>query len=244
MQADGHLYHTTQNRGKMAIEIGAIDAHILNQFKDLVTCNSYIRERTRDTNFISGHTSVSWTVHDIGFRNAINAAGVPYGAKSKLIAPPEQPHSVPDYWRGIIDADGSLGITGQGFPFCSLVTSSHALANGFCNLIEQHCGYRPTTRPNKRDGVYNIMIIKESAQTLIKYLYQGSYIGLNRKRTSAQSAMEWVRPVGTKTKAEQLWSENQKTYALSHSIDETIAFTRRTRVAVEAMVRKLKRQKI
>lgn len=241
MQADGHLYQTTQNRGKMIVELAKSDSHLLLRFKDLITCNSYLGERTRDTNFKSGYTSTSLSVHDLGFRTAINKAGIPYGPKSKVIAPPKESYSQSDYWRGIIDADGSLGITSQGFPFCSLITTSDALAVAFFDLIEAHCGYRPNVNPNKRDRAYNIVVIKEAAQKLVNFLYKDACIGLDRKSAEAHNIMQWKRSVDSRPKNERLWSIKEKEYAISHSIEETIKFTKRTKIAVEGMVRKLKR---
>lgn len=243
IQADGHLYSTTQNRGRLTVELQKNDAAILFKFKDIVTCKSYIRERTRNTNFKSGYTSISWNVNDIGFRSAVNKAGIPYGPKSKLISPPTVPYSKSDYWRGIIDADGSLGMTSQGFPFCSLITTSDALASAFFDLVELHCGYRPIVKPNKRDKAYNIIIIKENAQKLIHFLYNGSCIGLDRKNVAAQAILQWSRPIHSRPKKERLWSNSEKIYAMNHTIDETMNFTKRTRIAVEGMVRKMKRHR-
>lgn len=226
MQADGSLRANTRNRGMMAIEISKKDEHILYEFKELVTCNSYLRERTRDTNFKSGHTSTTWSVHDWGFRDAINEAGVPYGSKSKVIEPPKKPFSISDYWRGIIDADGSLGITGQGFPFCSLVTTSTPLAEAYFDLIENLVGYRPTTKRNNRDDAYNIMVNNENAQTLVRFLYGNATICLDRKRLSAERVLQWIRIEKPRTKTIR-WSIEEDNYMLSHTVSETALFTGR-----------------
>jgi hypothetical protein len=237
MQADGHLQMNSRNRGKLSIEIGEKDADILYQFKKLVGCVSHIRKRTRNTNFKDNYTSISWTVHDLGFRTAINEAGVPYGPKSSIIKPPDSDHVKRDYWRGIIDADGSVGITGLGFPFISLVTSSTFLAESFFDLIEEHCGYRPNVKPNKRDGIRNIIIAKEKAQALIQYLYADSCIGLKRKAILAKQALKWKRPENFRSIDVIRWSEKEVAYVLSHTMEESIKFTGRTKIAIEAKIR-------
>jgi len=226
----------------MSIEIGVKDSHILYEFKNLVTCNSFIRERTRDTNFKSNHTSISWTVHDWGFRNAINEAGVPYGKKSFTIQPPKQEYVQSDYWRGIIDADGSLGITAQGFPFCSLVTSSEPLAEAYFDLIEQLTDFRPTTKKNKRDGVYNIMVWKERAKILVKFLYENASIALDRKRTSASEIMNWQRQPKMPRSQMKRWTDEEKEFVMTHSVAESMRFLQRPLGSIYGIRNYLKRK--
>ena len=50
---------------------------------------------------------------------------VPVGKKSYIICPPKEEFSEVDYWRGIIDGDGSLGIAKSlgNAPFLSVITA-------------------------------------------------------------------------------------------------------------------------
>lgn len=123
-QTDGHLYEQSRNRGKLRIEIGKQDAEILETFKRLLPFNSSIRYRVRTTNFGKNYESVIWTVCDKGFRDCLKDWGFPVGKKSEIIKTPCVEFSQTDYFRGLIDGDGSLGLTANGFPFVSLVTSS------------------------------------------------------------------------------------------------------------------------
>ncbi|MGW3505667.1 hypothetical protein ACWDMY_34110 [Streptomyces globisporus] len=65
-----------------------------------------------------------WTLCDREARATVNGLGLPYGRKSRKITPPRVEFSRRDYLRGVIDADGSVGHTGQGLPFVSLTTAS------------------------------------------------------------------------------------------------------------------------
>jgi hypothetical protein len=111
------------------------DRGILEKFKDLIYVNSSIRERTRDTNFKKQYKSVILSVFDYEFRTALNKLGLPYGRKSKIITAPIVPFSEVDYWRGIVDGDGSLGMTAKSLPFVSLVTTSPNLYLAYIDFI-------------------------------------------------------------------------------------------------------------
>lgn len=67
------------------------------------------------------------------------------------------------FWRGVIDGDGSLGFTKDGLPFISLVTASEQLRNDYLKYIHPVTGKKFNPQRNVRDGVYNILILKENA---------------------------------------------------------------------------------
>lgn len=99
-----------------------------------------------------------------------------------------------DYWRGIIDGDGSLGFTKNGIPYISLVTCSEILSNQYIIFLEQIIGYKKITTKNKRDSAYNIMVTNENAQKVIKRLYYKDCLSINRKYNMAIDIINWIRP--------------------------------------------------
>ncbi|MFI1368289.1 hypothetical protein [Streptomyces griseochromogenes] len=117
LQADGHLAKGVGQKGRLTVEISAQDIDLLREFQKLTPYNSSIRERTRSTNFAEMHTAAIWSVCSLEARTTINELGLPYGRKSKTIAPPNVEFPRCDYLRGLIDADGSVGFTSKGFPF-------------------------------------------------------------------------------------------------------------------------------
>ena len=193
-QTDGHLACNTQNRGRFSVELQAADDTLLKHLQEIVPVYSSISYRKRDTNFKKAYRSVVWTVCDLGFRTALNELGVPYGKKSRIVAPPSVPFSERDYFRGVIDGDGSLGYTGNGFPFLSLTTKSPALAAGYSGFVHRVTGKERTTAPNARDGMYNIVVFKEDAQAMARALYTGATIALPRKAAAADEIADWIRP--------------------------------------------------
>lgn len=215
-QTDGHLRKSSRNRGSLDVEIQEQDCSILEQFTNLISVHSIIRERTRNTNFKNKHTSVIWSVYDLEFRTALNELGLPYGKKSKTISIPIVQFSEVDYWRGIIDGDGSLGITAKQYPFISLITTSQSLRDAYTEFIFKKTEQMKMTSPNKRDNAYNICVFKEDAQKLISELYYPGCLCLDRKLKSAEIAKSWMRPINMIKKTWQVhkWTTNEDSVVL------------------------------
>ncbi|MGW0121619.1 hypothetical protein [Streptomyces sp. NPDC003327] len=203
LQADGHLGHGTRRRGRLRVEIGGRDIGILREFQRLTPYISSISERTRSTNFSPSHHSAIWTLCALEARTILNQLGLPYGKKSMKITPPRVPFSRPDYLRGVIDADGSVGFTGQGYPFISLTTASTAIGAYLCHYAKKGTGAERQIARNTRDGIYNILYTKEAAVRLAEHLYYPGCLALERKQSAAASLSAWVRPPGMKVRPPQ-----------------------------------------
>ncbi|MFF4005764.1 hypothetical protein [Streptomyces sp. NPDC001717] len=194
LQADGHLAQGPGQKGKLTAEINARDIHILREFQQLTPYYSSITERVRQTNFAESHHSATWCVSSLEARTIVNELGIPYGKKSLTIKPPRTEFSRPDYLRGIIDADGSLGWTAQGWPFLALTSASTAIAAYLCHYGKKITGTERTTSRNTRDGVYNICYYKETAQQLAAHFYYDGCLALAHKKANADAIQAWVRP--------------------------------------------------
>ncbi|WP_179200315.1 hypothetical protein [Streptomyces sp. NRRL B-24085] len=198
LQADGHLQRGAGKKGKLSVELSARDVDLLRRFQELTPYYSSITERTRSTNFAQVHTSVTWTLCSLEARTRLNELGLPYGRKSRTIAPPSVEFAPNDYLRGIIDADGSVGFTRQGLPFISLTTQSTAIGAYLCSHAESVTGAERTLKRNARDGIYNVLYATENAQQLVAHLYYPGCLSLARKQSAADSLAAWVRPAGMK----------------------------------------------
>ncbi|MCX4542036.1 hypothetical protein [Streptomyces sp. NBC_01565] len=194
LQADGHLTQGAGRKGRLTAEINIRDVHILREFQQLTPYYSSITERVRTTNFAEHAHSATWTLCALEARTVVNELGIPYGKKSRTIKPPRAGFSRPDYMRGIIDADGSLGWTAQGFPFLSLTSASTAIAAYLCHYAKKITGTERTITRNKRDGIYNVCYYKETAQQLAAHLYYPGCLALEHKKANADSIAGWVRP--------------------------------------------------
>ncbi|PJE57482.1 MAG: hypothetical protein COU82_01735 [Candidatus Portnoybacteria bacterium CG10_big_fil_rev_8_21_14_0_10_38_18] len=246
-QTDGSLSSPKKfpNKGKFQIEINAKDLHILKSFKKLFPLvYSSTKKRIRDTNFKNNHISYTWTVSDKSFRDEINELGVPYGKKSEIIYPPKTDFCERDYIRGLIDGDGSLGITARKVPFASFTVKSENLKNYLLDIIEKITGERKRLNKNKRDDIYNIMINREKAQKIIKYLYYPKCLCLKRKLKSAKIALNWKRPKGlVRILNKKFWDKIQDKYILNHKINESCNYLKRTRRSIGMRLWRLRNNK-
>lgn len=194
LQMDGHLAAGTGKRGRLMVEIAHRDVAVLQRFRELSPYPSSIRERTRATNFAESYRSATWTLCALEARERLVELGLPYGKKSQKVKPPRVPFSRRDYVRGVIDADGSVGTTGQGLPFVGLTTASTAIATYLCFYVRQTIGAERRAGRNARDGVYNVLYTKEAAVDLARHLYYPGALALQRKQEAARVAMQWTRP--------------------------------------------------
>ncbi|WP_406474830.1 hypothetical protein [Streptomyces sp. NBC_01615] len=197
LQADGHLAKGPGQKGRLTVEINARDVALLREFQTLTPYYTSITERTRSTNFAETHTSARWSLCSLQARTKINELGLPYGRKSKRIAPPRVEFSRRDYLRGVIDADGSLGYTAQGYPFISLTTASTAICAYLCFYARKITDVERRPRRNQRDDIYNITYVTKGAQALAEHLYYPGCLSLQRKQVSADSVANWMCPTGT-----------------------------------------------
>ena len=197
---DGNLSLYTRNRGKVTLEISEKDRDILYQINKLVPGG--IRHRQRVTNFSNGKIFVSftWENHKKEFREELMSYGFPYENKSENALPPSSEYNEKGFWRGVIDGDGSLGYTANGFPFLSFVTKSEQLKTAYLKFLLTHFEIAKLPNRNTRDFIYNICVYKENAQRVSDFLYKNSGIFIPRKYNKYLEVKRWVRPLTMKKK--------------------------------------------
>ncbi|MFF2508798.1 hypothetical protein ACFVTY_36340 [Streptomyces sp. NPDC058067] len=218
LQADGHLAQGAGQKGSLTAEINIRDIGILRRFQELTPYNSSIRERTRETNFAKTHHSATWTLCSLEARTKLNELGLPYGRKSKQIAPPRVPFSRRDYLRGMIDADGSVGYTSKDLPFVALTTQSTAIAAYLCFYARKITKVERHPKRNARDGIYNVMYAREAAQKLSAHLYYPGCLALERKQSAADSLIDWTRPADMRAACtKRRWKEWEDRVLLKHN---------------------------
>ena len=232
IQCDGHLSQSTRNRGRIQIELKDGDEELLEKFGKLSKHNYSVKKRTRDTNFKKNYTSVSLSIYNRDFRTEINSLGIPYGKKSDIIVMPNNISEI-DYFRGIIDADGTLGITATGLPFIGFTTQSESLAKSFINFIHETVGQKKSLNRNNRDHIYSIIVMKENAQAIIRKLYYNDCLCLARKLQKAREALSWQRPKEMKKIISKRWDEQEVEYIKTHTIEESVKKLKRTKSSIK-----------
>ena len=221
LQTDGSLSWGKGLKGHVAIEIQRRDESILDEFRRMTPYPSTITRRTRDTNFKNGYESSKWSMHSLEGRLKLIKLGLIAGRKSDRIAPPSVKHSAPDYVRGLIDGDGSVGFTAKGYAFVSFVTASEFLHDYVSDFVFEAIGCRHRASRNARDGVFNLMYVNEPAVDLARVLYGARGIALERKQTLADKVSLWERPPGMRRRPEwKRWTPDQDEVVLAHSVTE------------------------
>jgi len=243
VQTDGSLsrFGRFPNKGKLQIEVGERDIHILKSFRKLFPfVYSSISPRIRDTNFKNNYRSYVLGIFNMAFREEINQLGIPYGKKSEIIYPSSNDFSERDYIRGLIDGDGSVGLTNRGIPFISITIASDKLKNYLFDIIEKITGESKKITRNKRDNIYNIMINREKAQKFIKYLYYPRCLALKRKLKKVKEILKWKRPKNLKRIFSKFWEPWEDKYILNHSIEESRVYLKRTERSIKMRFWRLK----
>lgn len=215
-QTDGYLSNGGSHKGRFEIELQAGDENVLMALQAMVPHHSLIRHRTRTTNFIDDYASVVWTVTPRGFRSLLLGAGVPVGRKSMVVAPPPPPYVESDYFRGLVDGDGSIGFTARNIPFVSLTTSSDAIATAYLGFLKSITGKIKTCHRNRRDDVYNLMVMREDAVMVASILYPEGCLAISRKSEAATQVRNWRRPTKMKRISSAAWDHEQDLVVLAN----------------------------
>ncbi len=215
IQSDGNLIRTNKalpNKGRMSIELSIKDVEILKKIKEIIPVFSSIGTRKRNTNFKNDYESVSLRVYSKQFRETINYYGVSYGKKSNNINVPNVEYIENDYWRGIIDGDGSLGFTKDGRVYISLVTNSEMLIQSYFKFLYKITGKIYTRNRNVRDKAYNLIVFNEDAKKLCKALYYKDCLSINRKYDMSVRIEQFNVPPYVNHK----WSKEDKLFIMNN----------------------------
>ena len=88
-----------------------------------------------------------------------------------------------DFWRGVMDGDGSLGILASGYAYFGLVGSRRLLEAFLLFLKSNGLGARMTIRPDKT--IFQIATAGYIAEKIVVFLYRNATVALDRKAASA-----------------------------------------------------------
>lgn len=236
---DGSLYFNTRNRGKVTIELNKKDDELLYKLQQQIP-NSSVTPRTRNTNFKQHSETMVFANYRKEFREFFIANGIPKENKSICGTIPSTPYSESDFWRGVYDGNGSIGLTSNSEPFTSLVTKSEPLKNELLNLLKTKFGIIKNINPNKRDHVYNIVLKNEDAIEFTKFIYQNASIYMKRKHDEYTKIQKWIR---TKPKLSKTsWSDTEIEYIKTHTIQESMTHLNRTKSSIKTQLWRLQQK--
>lgn len=237
---DGNLYFNTRNRGKVQIELSYDDKDIIEKIQKHFYYKSYINTRNRDTNFIKNYKSIIWSCHQQEFREELLKLGIPKNNKSELANVPLVKYNKNAFWRGVIDGDGSIGITKNNEPFISLVIVSEQLAQKYLMFLKDEFNIVKIVNRNKRDNVYNITVKNEDAINLGNYIYKNSTIYMDRKYKKYSEFKKWKR---TKKKINaKTWTDEEDNFILNNNVEKSMKTLNRTESSIKTRLWRLKKK--
>ena len=92
-----------------------------------------------------------------------------------------------DFWRGVTDGDGSLGILETGYTYFSLVGSRRLLEAFLLFLRNNDLAAKMTIRPDKT--IFQIATAGYTAEKIVHFLYANADVTLDRKAVIAAKIM-------------------------------------------------------
>ncbi|MFC8383421.1 LAGLIDADG family homing endonuclease [Nocardia sp. NPDC057272] len=238
LQTDGSHEGDLNGKGRISLELAVRDESVLTHLAAALPCYSSIGHRTRATNFAAHSETATLRFYDRATRRAFAELGVAVGRKATEIRPPLTPYSEADYLRGLLDGDGSIGFTRKGEPFVSFVTASPSAAEFFCRAVRKVCGVERSCRPNRRDGVANVMVLNHAAARLAAWTwYSPDVIGVERKRIAAARVACWSPPperAGRYGALRKRWTAADDSVVLEYGSAEAAELLGRTVSSVSA----------
>lgn len=237
---DGSIYLTTQNRGRITIELKYDDKELLVKLQKYIP-TATIRERTRNTNFKQNAHSVLWIEHNKEFRDKFIKYGIPIHDKSVTGTIPKCRYHEADFWRGIIDGNGSVGFTKKNEPFISLVTKSEKLKDDYLDMLSRKFNIVKIINQNKRDHIYNITVKNEDAICVGDFIYENANIYMLRKYDAYSKFNTWHRT--TKRMIQKSWSDYELSYITSHTMQDSIITLHRSKSSIKTKLWRLSKVK-
>jgi hypothetical protein len=96
-----------------------------------------------------------------------------------------------DFWRGMVDADGSIFLCknrGQLFPVLSMSQSGKNVMLQFSAYIKRISSYVFNPKPH---GGWTVAMNGNKARDIINHLYYDGCVGLERKVVAAEECKKW-----------------------------------------------------
>lgn len=101
-----------------------------------------------------------------------------------------------DFWRGVVDGDGTVSYynsSGNKYPYLALSSASSELIQQFSDFIEENVTYAPchieTRKIEGYNDIYTIRLTCKSGVAAVKFLYDGCSISLDRKKVVADEIL-------------------------------------------------------
>lgn len=173
LMADGNVSYLSENSAYISLVLNNKDRDHLEKFQSFLNSNHAIIE-------IKKQNTLRVSVSSIELARALSYYGVvPNKSRTASIKTLQVERN---FWRGVIDGDGSLGFS-KGKPILQLV-GSLALVTQFENFVKA-LGTKTNASVRPHKSIYAFRLSGTAAQFVIGVLYKDARTFLNRKRKIA-----------------------------------------------------------
>lgn len=181
MMADGCV----QNSGKsyaISLSLAVVDYRHVELFRDFIAPQAKVFERKKNIG-----ASCTFRVRSRLLGEALIRLGVT-PRKSFTAKVCDELALNRDFWRGEIDGDGSIHLIAEGYWALNLVGSHDGMMQfaAFCSHILP--GFDPTVKATA--NIFRVSMAGRKAAIILKALYDGCSVALERKRLLALEAIK------------------------------------------------------
>ena len=124
------------------------------------------------------------------------------------------------------------------------MTASEAMAQFYCDVIQEICGVKRGCQPNQRDAVANILVLNRAAAKLAAWAwYSPDVVSIDRKMRAATQVAAWTPDPANVARydiARRPWIPEEEQIVRAHSIKEAAKLLGRTEQNVRNRKRRLR----
>jgi len=183
--ADGYLHQGRHGAKRVCLRLKASDATHIEKFVRYIESNSRIYlydDNTASVQIASDDLADLMIGHGVVFR------------KSMTVSAPEYLRYDRDFWRGVVDGDGCIGVPKRRVD---LVSGSQVLLDQYADFVEYKLGFRPNVHYRKDSRTKSVSISHLRGEALIRVLYSGASVYLDRKYGRAMQALRFSSSLET-----------------------------------------------
>lgn len=168
--ADGWVYKKNNNNHQIGLSLKQSDYSHLQKFKDFLNSDAPIKPKKGN--------AIVFQINNSRIARDLELFGIT-SRKSLTYSPPEFCLNSPDFWRGMVDGDGSIGV--QGGKIRVMLCGSKDAVFGFWNWVKTFTDVKAV--PFERgEGLWYFWTSCKHAQKAIQKMYENGGTSLDRKK--------------------------------------------------------------
>lgn len=183
-------------KNRITVELSRIDRQHLVKLKEFLESTHPVKDYEPSQRNPSGSSKLEW--YSPNMVQTLKNYGIVPSKSSIDVTVPMILAQSRDFWRGMVDSDGSVKITitkeGYEMPRLSLVGTEN-LMDLFLTFIQTHTDTKTKVRRGNGKMLYRVTLEGKPARKIIPVLYGECRVSLERKNETAKSIMENFIPI-------------------------------------------------